>query len=106
MHGRVVAEYRLTPRALSDLDNIADHSLERWGAARAALYLESLQRRFQWLAENPDLGRNRDEIAPRYRSFPEGQHVIFYVVMQAAIAIIGVPHGAMDITSDTLDKSL
>ncbi len=96
-----VARYRLTPRALSDLDAIADYSLDRWGPHQTEDYLRQLADRFQWLADNPSVGRPRDDVADEYRSFPEGKHVIFYLVMpEEEIAIIGVLHAAMDVTAD------
>ena len=93
--------YRLTPRALNDLDAIADFSLDRWEPHQTEDYLRQLADRFQWLADNPSTGRPRDDVADEYRSFSEGKHVIFYLVMpEEKIAIIGVPHTAMDVTAD------
>jgi len=96
---RDVSSYKLTPRAVSDLDAIADYSLEHWGAAQTQSYLEQMTARFQWLADNPGTGRQRDDVAEGYRSFPEGKHVIFYVVLADGIAVIGLPHAAMDLSS-------
>lgn len=93
-----MASYRLTPRALSDLDAIAEYSLGRWGRAQTEKYLVALTDRMAWLAADPDLGRARDEIATGYRSFPEGQHLIFYIVFEGYISIIGVPHASMDLS--------
>lgn len=42
-------------------------------------------------------GRARDDVAFGYRSFPEGQHVVFYIVQTGSVAIIGIPHQAMDV---------
>lgn len=95
-----VARYRLTPRALSDLDAIADYSLDLWGPTQTEAYLSKMVDRFQWLAENPSIGRQRDDVADGYRSFPEGKHVIFYIVLPEHIAIIGVPHASMDLTDE------
>ncbi len=95
-----MAKYRLTPRALSDLDAIADYSLESWGPRQTEDYLRKMADRFQWLADNPSIGRARDDIADGYRSFPEGKHVIFYLILPEEIAIIGVPHSAMDVTAE------
>lgn len=95
---RGVARYRLTPRALSDLDAIAVFSLDDWGPKQTQTYLDQVAKRFQWLAENPTIGRMRDDVAEGYRSFPEGKHVIYYLIMDDEIAIIGVPHGAMDVS--------
>jgi toxin ParE1/3/4 len=99
-----VARYQLTPRALQDLDSIADYSLARWGANQTEAYLRQIAGRFQWLAENPSVGRARDDVADGYRSFPEGKHVIFYLVKTDEIAIIGVPHAAMDVTAGSFSQ--
>jgi len=95
-----VGSYRLTPRALTDLDAIADYSLNRWGAEQTQTYLSQIADRMQWLADNPEIGRVRDDIADGYRSFPEGKHMIFYLIIEGGVAIIGVPHAAMDLNAD------
>jgi toxin ParE1/3/4 len=92
-----VRRARITPRALADLDAIADYTLAHWGEAQTTKYITELTHRFQWLAEHPHAGRTRDEVAKGYHSYPHGAHVIFYVVEAEQIAIIGVPHGSMDI---------
>lgn len=89
--------FRLTPRALRDLDAIADYTLAAWGERQTEKYLGELEQRFRWLAQSPHLGRARDEIGEGYRSYPHRAHVIFYLIEGDEIAIIGVPHGAMDI---------
>ena len=96
----MTARFRLTPRAAADLDDIADYTLDQWGAAKMGRYLRSLNQRFEWLARNPFAGRERNDVHPGYRSFPEGRHVIFYVVSDEGIDIIGVPHQSMDIGPD------
>jgi toxin ParE1/3/4 len=91
-----VTRVRITPRAARDLDVIALWTLEKWGVERMETYLRALNDRFNWLAENPQSGRKRDDIAKGYRSFPEGRHMIFYIEAEGAVAIIGVPHQSMD----------
>lgn len=88
--------YRLTPRALADLDDIADYTIEKWGADQLEAYLGALRKRFEWLAANPALGRERDDIYPRYGGLPEGNHVVFYVIDGEFINVIGIPHKSMD----------
>ena len=89
--------YRLTPRALKDLDDIADFTIETWGIGQLETYLRQLSDRFEWLAENPLPGRVRDDIHPGYRSFPEGSHVVFYVIQGEHVDVIGIPHKSMDV---------
>ena len=93
-------DYRLTPRAVADLDAIADYTLETWGLEQLGSYLQSLNRRFDWLSEHPLAGRERNDVHPGYRSYPEGRHVIFYLVSDDHIDIIGIPHKSMDIGPD------
>ena len=93
----MTAEFRLTPRAAADLDEIADYTMEEWGSAQMGDYLRSLNQRCEWLAQNPLAGRERNDVHPGYRSYPEGSHVIFYIVSDEYVDIIGIPHRAMDI---------
>ena len=94
------AAFRLTPRAVADLDAIAEFTIETWGKDRLENYLRSMNSRFDWLAENPFAGRERNDVHPDYRSFPQGSHVIFYMVGDGHDDIIGIPHKSMDIGPD------
>lgn len=60
-------------------------------------YLEKIVSQFEWLAENPSAGSLRDDIHPEYRSFLVGRHLIFYIIEDETIDIIGVPHSSRDI---------
>lgn len=94
------ANFRLTPRAAADLEAIADYTIETWGPEQLENYLRSLNSRIEWLAENPFAGRERNDVHAGYRSYPEGSHVIFYVVSDDHVSIIGIPHKSMDIRPD------
>lgn len=89
--------YRITPRAAEDLRNIARYTLQRWGRKQRDIYLSAIDRRFSWLAENPNLGKSRPDVSDAYYSYPQGSHVIFYLVREDGIDIIGVPHQRMDV---------
>jgi len=58
-----------------------------------------LSAKFHLLAEQPMLGRSRDELAPGLRSIPLGRYVIFYEVIPDGISIVRVLHGARDLGS-------
>ncbi len=95
---------RVTPRARDDLKNIGRYTEQTWNKAQRNLYLKQLENRLFWLADNPQLGRHRTEIHGGYYSFPEGQHVIFYLFDENAIYIIGIPHKEMDILNYFLES--
>ncbi len=89
--------YRITPRARDDLKNIGRYTEQHWGREQRNTYLKRLEKRFTWLADNPRLGKYRPDIHDGYFSFPQGEHVVFYLIAQDCIDIIGIPHSEMDV---------
>ena len=90
-------EYVVTPRALRDLAEIAIYTEDVWGLRQAEQYNDQLIARLGWLAQNPSLGKPREDCGSGLRAFREGQHLIFYRIADEKIEIIGVPHQSMDI---------
>lgn len=93
----MTARFRITPRARQDLIDIGRYTAERWGSRQRDDYLRELDRRFSWLADNPRLGRHRPDVRTGYFSFRQGSHVIFYLIRDGGIDIIGIPHQRMDV---------
>lgn len=52
------------------------------------------------LADHPQAGRERPELARGIRSFPVGRYIIFYQPTVSGIDVVRVLHGSRDITSD------
>jgi len=93
----MAADYSIRSLAQADLESIWLYTCEEWGASQADTYLEAIIQRFDWLAENQKLGKSREDIKQGYYCFPEGVHLIFYVLNNNRIEIIGIPHQGMDI---------
>ena len=93
----MITNFRLRSLAQSDLELIWLYTLDQWGRDQANSYLESIINRFQWLVDNPSLGKHRDDIKEGYYCFPEGMHLIFYKIKEDHIDIIGIPHQNMDL---------
>ena len=93
----MTGKIRLTPRAKEDLRKIGRYTQKTWGKAQRNNYLRALDSRFAWLADKPGRGRLRADVAEGYYCFPQGLHLIFYLILDDGIAIIGVPHQLMDI---------
>ncbi|MBC7899536.1 MAG: type II toxin-antitoxin system RelE/ParE family toxin [Saprospiraceae bacterium] len=53
--------------------------------------------RFEMLAQTPKAGRERPELMPQIRSFPEGNYLIFYREFELVVAILRVLHSARDL---------
>lgn len=98
----MTASFRVTPRAIADLRNIGRFTLQRWGREQRDVYLRGLDERFHWLAQNPYRGRNRDDVAHGYRSFGYRSHIVFYLIHDGGIDIVGVLHQAMDVADHLL----
>jgi len=99
MSKKTVRRVRITPRAQEDLKNIGRYTERTWGKAQRNRYLKGFETRFKWLADSPLQGRHRTDICEGYYSFPEGQHVVFYLIGSETLDIIGVPHKDMDTIS-------
>ena len=65
--------------------------------ARAQQFIETVNEKFDLLAENPYLGRSRDELAPGLRSFPVEKYLIFYRSLEDGIEVARVVRGSRDL---------
>ncbi len=70
------------------VDNLA--AAEKWAL--------TLDQNFVILAEKPNMGRNRPELARQLKSWPYGQYVIYYRARPDGIEVIRVLHGARKIS--------
>lgn len=86
----------IRPRARIDIAEIRDYIADD-SELQADAFVDRLDANFQLLAEQPGLGRHRDELAPGLRSFPFGRYVIFYESVSDGICVVRVLHGARDL---------
>lgn len=91
-----MADYIITPKAEKDIDEILLFiAADNIDASIA--FSDRLSSLFDRLAENPKIGRERPELKPEIRSFPEGSYLIFYREWAGLVAIVRVLHGARDL---------
>lgn len=88
-------EYRLSRLARLDLIEIADYTLDTWGAAQANRYLDSLAACFEQLARTPEIGRPCTAVRPGYRRVEHQKHVIFYRMKRNGVFIGRILHQRM-----------
>jgi toxin ParE1/3/4 len=86
----------LTDRAETDLQHIweavAEHS-----RVYADRLIEQITSKAQMLADMPGVGRRREDLLSFLRSYPLGNYVIFYRLVDDGIEVIRVLHGARNI---------
>jgi len=90
-----MAQVLRRPLAQNDIDDIwnyiaSDNAADNW--------LNKLDAQFTLLALQPLMGRARDELAAKIRSFPFGRYVIFYLPLANGIDVVRVLHSARDVS--------
>ena len=87
--------YRLSRLAELDLDEIADYTMDAWGANQADIYINQLVECFLRIAQRPELGRPVDSVHPGFRRIEQGKHVIFYMTDSDGAFISRILHQSM-----------
>jgi toxin ParE1/3/4 len=83
-------------RAKADLAEIWDYIADD-SEAQADAFIDTIDLKLRLLAEQPNIGRERNELAENMRSFPLGRYVIFYFVIPSGIEVVRVLHGGRDL---------
>jgi toxin ParE1/3/4 len=92
-----VGDYRLSPRAKQDLQEIWRYTERTWSDQQAEKYANLLIDMIERLAETPETGKRADEIRPGYWKQRVGSHLIFYRTTGAGIEVVRILHARMDI---------
>jgi len=92
-----MAHFNITPRAKQDLHGIWRYTRDMWGETQADAYVGELYRKFSTLAETPRMGKFRADIHAKYYCFPHRKHLVFYMIYDGYVDIIGVVHKSMDV---------
>jgi toxin ParE1/3/4 len=87
---------RFSDQAQTELGEIWDYVAEHSEKA-ADQRIERIISVCQVLTDTPELGRSREELRPKLRSFPVGNYLIFYRVQTERIDILRILHGARDL---------
>jgi len=91
-----MSSYVFTDKAEHDLEKIVDYSIEHWGDIQAVKYVDAIEEVVQMLADNPDLGLNRDVLSSGVFSFPCQFHILYYIKAAHGVSVIRILHSSMD----------
>lgn len=89
------SRYRLSPLAVSDLEDIWLYTARTWSQEQAESYHSGLVLAFEGLAAGRKTGRPAD-IRDGYFKYAVGAHLVFYRPGDAGIDVIRVLHQRMD----------
>ena len=99
-----MAEYRLTNKAVVDLNNIWDYTVKNWSEYQADKYYNMLIASFQDIANNPRHGKKYTEISSDLYGLKANRHIIFYRKLQdKPIEITRILHERMDLKNRIKD---
>jgi toxin ParE1/3/4 len=95
-----MANYHFTRRAINDLVEIWDYTVEVWSKNQAEKYYNLIIASCRDLANNPKLGKPYEILSLDVLGYRCGEHIIFYrEITKNEIEIERVLHGMMDLKS-------
>ena len=95
-----MAKYHFTGRALNDLIEIWDYTVEEWSKKQAEKYYNLIIASCMDLANNPKLGKSYKILSLNVLGYRCGEHIIFCrEISKNEIEIARVLHGMMDLKS-------
>jgi toxin ParE1/3/4 len=93
-----MANYKLTNKAVEDLENIWEYTTEEWSEQQADRYYKLLLSRCQEIANQPELGKKYEGIKNDLLGLKTEKHIIFYRKQKnKPIEITRILHGRMDL---------
>ncbi len=93
-----MAKYHFSNKAVDDLTEIWNYTLETWSEKQADTYYNLLLSSCNDLAKNPKLGKQYDILNKGILGHKSGEHLIFYCIVSTnEIEIVRILHGMMDL---------
>ncbi|MGF1670087.1 MAG: type II toxin-antitoxin system RelE/ParE family toxin [Balneolaceae bacterium] len=93
-----MGEYRLTNKAVEDLNRIWDYTFDKWSEDQADKYYNMLLDYCQDIADKPALGKNYEGIRTDLFGLKANRHIIFYrKIKTGLIEITRILHERMDL---------
>lgn len=92
-----MAKFYFTNKAIEDLGDIWNYTVETWSENQAEIYYSLLIDSCQELANKPNQGKSYEVVERNVLGFKTGQYVIFYrIVTEKEIEVVRILHGMMD----------
>ncbi len=93
--------YKISQEANLDIENIWLYTYENWSLEQADRYINLIINEVEYLAENPESGKNYGHVRKGYFRSRVKSHFIFYKIndKKDVIEIIRILHQRMDIKS-------
>lgn len=98
--------YILSKEAENDLENIWLYTFKTWSIKQADEYLTLIINHLQYIADNPNSGKDYSEIRKGYLRSKIKSHYIFYKIdkRKKTLQIIRILHERMDIKTQISEE--
>ena len=87
----------VTRRAQRDIGGLLRNTTQVWGPRQRDEYEAVLDRALETILEHPEIGKPREDIRASQRSFPVGEHIIYYRIIGTTLRVDRVLHAKMDV---------
>jgi toxin ParE1/3/4 len=95
-----MGKYELTNKAVEDLSEIWEYTVEEWSETQANRYYNFVLESCQEVANHPQFGKQYEEIEKDLLGFKSNHHIIFFkVVSPKEIVVVRILHERMDLKS-------
>ena len=100
-----MANFKLTNKAVDDLTQIWNYTIDKWSENQADKYYRMLLDNCKEVADNPDLGKNYSGVIDNLLGFKAGRHIIFYRRIEGnEVEITRILHEQMDLKNRIIEK--
>ncbi len=89
--------------AYKDLESIWLYSFETWSLRKADKYYNDLIEAFEFLCDDPKIGKSAAHLRKGYQSYKVNSYLIFYTTTDFELDVIRIIHSQMDIPNRLID---
>jgi toxin ParE1/3/4 len=86
----------LSRLAQDDLSDIAQYTFTHYGERQVDIYLQALYDGMELLAENPEIGHQRNDLPVGYKSLPIEKHSLVFTVQGESLILVRILHQSRD----------
>lgn len=90
---------KLTERALDDIDEIEQYSINKWGNKVADKYLDDIESGLNLIQENSGLLQDFDEFSGRLKHYRIKSYFLICTEAKETIFVLTIKHVSMDIVT-------
>ncbi|GHU13677.1 toxin ParE1 [Betaproteobacteria bacterium] len=98
MASKYAQSFRLSRRAIADLEHIWAYTLKNWSAHQADHYCQNLLAALEDMGKGKRKGVACDEVRKGYFKYATGRHLVFFRQSESCpVEVIRILHQSMDV---------